>query len=149
MPVDPALAGRTFPATRPVEVSSEQIAAFREAIGEAVAVDESSTPDPEGQGAVAPPTFPGIVAFAAMQDLLADPATGLSLRRIVHGDQRFVYRRPLRTGDVVRAQLTVESVRSLGGADVLGTRTEICTVEGDPVCTAYATLVHRGEDTPA
>ena len=28
--------------------------------------------------------------------------------------------------------------------DMIGTRTEISTIEGEPVVTAYATLVHRG-----
>jgi hypothetical protein len=33
----------------------------------------------------------------------------------------------------------------MGGADILGTRSEITDADGLPVCTAYATLVHRAE----
>ena len=29
---------------------------------------------------------------------------------------------------------------------MIGTRSEITDADGEPVCTAFATLVHRGED---
>ncbi len=49
-------------------------------------------------------------------------------------------------GDELTATLTVETLRQIGGADIIGTRSEITDEEGLPVCTAFATLVHRGED---
>jgi acyl dehydratase len=49
-------------------------------------------------------------------------------------------------GDELTATLTVDSLRQLGGADIIGTRSEIADADGLPVCTAFATLVHRGED---
>ncbi|HLL08959.1 MAG TPA: MaoC family dehydratase N-terminal domain-containing protein [Nocardioidaceae bacterium] len=142
MAVDAGLAGRTFPPTPAVEVTREQIAEFRAAIG---AGDSHTVDALPGHPDTAPPTFAIVVAFAAMRDLLEDPGSGLSLPRVVHGDQRFVYERHIRVGDTLRAQLSVESVRSMGGADILGTRTEISTDQGEPVCTAYATLMHRGD----
>lgn len=131
MPVDPALVGRTFPATAPYQVTAERVAEFAAATG---AVWESGP---------APVTFPIVVAFQAMSDLLADPEVGLSLHRVVHGEQRFAYRRPVVPGDVLVATLTVDSVRSLGGADILATRSEITDADDEPVLTAHATLVHR------
>ncbi|MEP6528182.1 MAG: MaoC family dehydratase N-terminal domain-containing protein [Nocardioidaceae bacterium] len=134
MAVDAGLVGRTFPATAPYEVSRAKIDEFVAAIGD----DAPSA---------APPTFPTVVTFQAMQAFLADPGVGIELHRIVHGDQRFVHLRPLRPGDVVTTRLTVESIRAMGGADIIGTRSEIVDASGEPVCTAYATLFHRGEDT--
>jgi N-terminal half of MaoC dehydratase len=134
MAVDAGLVGRTFPATAPYEVSRAKIDEFVAAVGD----DAPSA---------APPTFPIVVTFQAMQAFMADPAVGIELHRIVHGDQRFVHLRPLRPGDVVTARLTVESIRAMGGADIIGTRSEIVDASGDLVCTAYATLFHRGEDT--
>jgi acyl dehydratase len=134
MAVDASLAGRTFPPTPPYTVSEERVVEFARATG--------STYD----GHAAPATFPIVVAFAAMTALMEDPSVGIALHRVVHGDQRFTYTRPVVVGDVLTATLTVDSLRQIGGADIIGTRSEITDAEGLPVCTAFATLVHRGED---
>jgi acyl dehydratase len=134
MAVDATLKGRTFPPTQPYAVSEERIAEFARATG--------STYD----GTAAPATFPIVVAFAAMTALMEDPSVGISLHRVVHGDQRFTYTRPIVAGDTLSATLTVDSLRQLGGADIIGTRSEITDADGLPVCTAFATLVHRGEE---
>jgi hypothetical protein len=134
MPVDASLSGRTFPPTTPYVVSREKIIEFATATG--------STYD----GGAAPATFPIVVAFAAMTGLMEDPSVGISLHRVVHGEQRFTYTRPVVAGDELSATLTVDSLRQIGGADIIGTRSEIVDRDGSPVCTAFATLVHRGED---
>jgi hypothetical protein len=134
MPVDASLSGRTFPPTPPYVVSREKIIEFATATG--------STYD----GGAAPATFPIVVAFAAMTGLMEDPSVGISLHRVVHGEQRFTYTRPVVAGDELSATLTVDSLRQIGGADIIGTRSEIVDAAGKPVCTAFATLVHRGED---
>ena len=134
MAVDPSLAGRTFPATPPYQVTGERIAEFAAATG--------STYD----GGPAPATFPIVVAFAAMTSLMEDPSVGIELHHVVHGEQRFSYTRPVVAGDELSATLSVDSLRQLGGADIIGTRSEIVDGDGSPVCTAFATLVHRGED---
>jgi MaoC dehydratase-like protein len=134
MAVDASLTGRTFPPTMPYVVSHEKIIEFASATG--------STYD----GGAAPATFPIVVAFAAMTGLMEDPSVGISLHRVVHGEQRFTYTRPVVAGDELSATLTVDSLRQIGGADIIGTRSEIVDGEGRPVCTAFATLVHRGAD---
>ena len=135
MAVDPSLAGRTFPPTEPYTVSREKILEFARATGSAYDAE------------AAPATFPIVVAFAAMTALMEDPEVGISLHRVVHGDQRFTYTRPVVAGDLLSAELTVDSLRQIGGADIIGTRSEITDAEGTHVCTAYATLVHRGEES--
>jgi N-terminal half of MaoC dehydratase len=134
MAVDASLAGRTFPPTSPYRVSAEKIAEFARATGS------------EYDGDAAPATFPIVVAFAAMSALMQDPSVGIELHRVVHGDQRFIYTRPVRAGDELTATLTVDTLRQIGGADIIGTRSEITDIDGKPVCTAFATLVHRGAD---
>jgi acyl dehydratase len=97
-------------------------------------------------GGAAPATFPIVVAFGAMTALMEDPSVGISLHRVVHGEQRFTYTRPVVAGDELTATLTVDTLRQISGADIIGTRREITDAEGLPVCTAFATLMHRGED---
>jgi acyl dehydratase len=134
MPLDPGLAGRTFDPTPPYTVSREKIAEFNAAIGAA----------PVDGGSTAPPTFPILVAFGAMTQLMTDPDVGIELHNIVHGDQRFEQTRPIRAGDELVGSITIDTLRNAAGMDMIGTRTEISTVDGEHVATAFATLVHRG-----
>jgi acyl dehydratase len=133
MAVDASLAGRTFPPTEPYTVSHEKIVEFARATGS------------EYDGHAAPATFPIVIAFGAMNALMEDPEVGIALHRVVHGEQRFSYTRPVVAGDSLTAELTVDSLRQIGGADIIGTRSEITDGDGAHVCTTFATLVHRGE----
>jgi hypothetical protein len=130
MAVSPDLAGRTFPPSEPYTVSREKIREFCVAIG-AEAGDE------------APPTFPIVVAFEAMQRLMTDPDVGIELHNVVHRDQAFEQVRPVLAGDALTATLTVESTRRAAGTDLIATRTEITDADGELVSTARATLAHR------
>lgn len=136
MAVSPDLAGRTFPRTEPYTVSREKIREFCTAIG--------ATPSD-----LAPPTFPIVVAFDAMQRLMTDPDVGIELHNVVHRDQGFEHRRPVRAGDELTATLTVESLRQAAGTDLIATRTEITDATGELVSTASATLAHRATGEPA
>jgi acyl dehydratase len=90
-----------------------------------------------------PATFPIVMAFEAMNAFLDD--VGVELHRIVHGEQRFAYERPIEVGDELTATLSVASLRQIGGNDIIGTRSEIRDAGGELVCTTTATLVHRGD----
>ena len=127
MPVDPSLVGREFPARAPLVVTAGRVSAFAAAVGQ---------PD---DGAV-PPTFPIVLAFDAMQAFL--DAEQVDLHRIIHGEQRFLYERPLRVGDELSAVLVVSGLRQIGGADIIATASEIRDASDDLVCTGKATLVH-------
>lgn len=137
MAVSPELAGQTFPPTRPYDVSSAKIREFAHAIGE------------ESDGSEAPLTFPIVVAFTAMQQLMTDPDVGIELHNVVHRDQRFEQVRPVRAGDTLTATLSVDTVRQAAGTDLIGTSTEIRDAYQDLVCTAFATLAHRASEATA
>jgi acyl dehydratase len=147
MPVDPSFAGRSYPDAASYEVGREKIREFADAVGDpnpayrdAAAAQALGHPD-----VVAPPTFPIVVAFGLLNQLFADPSSGLALHRVVHADQKFAYTRPIRPGDRLVATLTVERVRQVAGTDMVSTRTDITTDDGEAVCTALATVVHRDE----
>jgi acyl dehydratase len=148
MPVDPALAGRTFPPTAPYEVGREKIREFADAIGDpnpiyrdAEAAKRLGHPD-----VIAPPTFPIVVSMEVSERVWSDPALGIDYSRVVHGDQRFVHTRPIVPGDRLVARLTIESVQSRAGHDFVSTRADLATEIGEPVVTAYSTIVVRGPE---
>lgn len=132
MSLDQSLVGRTFPPTAPHSITEASVAAFAAATGGAA---------PDGS---VPPTYPIILAFDAMQAFL--DAEQVELQRIVHGEQRFAYARPLAPGDTLVATLTVASLRQISGNDIIGTSSTFTDQDGAVVCTASATLVHRGPD---
>lgn len=129
MPVDQSLVGRQFPPTRPYAVSEEGLREFAAATGGEYA----------GR---APATYPIVLAFDAMNAFLE--SEGVELARIVHGEQKFAYERPIVAGDVLTATLTVSGLRQIAGNDIINTSSEITDDAGSLVCTASATLVHRG-----
>jgi hypothetical protein len=132
MAVDASLAGRTFPPTEPYDVTGQAVADFAAATG-----------TPYSEGGPAPATFPIVVAFGAMQELMGDPEVGIELHHVVHGQQSFVHERPVRAGDLLRAELSVTGLRHIGGADIITTSSAITDDTGELVCTADATLVHK------
>jgi hypothetical protein len=132
MPVDQSLVGRSFPPTAAYEVTEDRLRDFAAAVG--LAYD----------GGPAPPTFPIVLAFDAMNAFLE--AEAIDLFRIVHGEQRFAYERPVVAGDVLTATLTVASLRQIAGNDIIGTTSEVTDASGALVCSTSATLVHRGAD---
>ena len=82
----------------------------------------------------------------ASERLWGDPELGIDYSRVVHGDQRFVYSRPIVPGDRLVAVLSIESVQSRGGHDIVGTRADIRTETGEPVVIASSTIVVRGQE---
>jgi hypothetical protein len=132
MTVDASLAGRTFPPTSTYDVTAQAVRDFATATG-----------TPYAEGDPAPATFPIVVAFAAMQALMADPEVGIELHHVVHGQQRFVYERPVAVGDRLTATLTVSGLRQIAGTDIITTTSAITDDAGALVCTAEATLAHK------
>jgi acyl dehydratase len=136
--------GRTFPPSEPYEVSRVKIREFADAIGDANPLyrDRDAAIAAGYDDVIAPPTFPIVITLGVAP--LADPELGMNYAMVVHGEQRFEYRRPLRAGDVVVTESTVTGIRSIGRNERLDIRTEVRTTDGEHVCTAYNGLVERG-----
>jgi acyl dehydratase len=146
MALDRGLVGRSYPPSPVYEVGRAKIAEFAAAVGD----DDPRYRDPEAARAaghpdvVAPPTFAIVVTLDAAGVVLADPDVGLDFSRVVHGEQRFTHHRPIRAGDRLVATTSIENVRSVAGNDLLTTRVDVATEDGEPVCTATSMLVARG-----
>ena len=145
MPLDQAFVGRTYPPTAPYEVGREKIREFAEAVGDRhpAYLDPQAAKDLGYPEVITPPTFPIVISMPAADQVVYDPALGLDWSRVVHGDQRFVYERPMRAGDRIVCVVTVAAIRSMGGNDMITLITELRTEEGELVCTAHALLVAR------
>jgi acyl dehydratase len=147
MPLDPSFVGRTYPPTAPYQVGREKIREFARAIG----ADDPAHHDPSAArergypDVVAPPTFPIVVSMSSGQLIVDDPELGIDYSRVLHGDQRFSYTRPVVAGDELVCVSSVEEIVSRGGHDFLTTRTQVATTAGEPVVTVWSKIVVRGE----
>jgi acyl dehydratase len=114
--VNPELVGRIFSPTEPYQVGREKVREFARAVfaTSPLSLDVAAAQAAGYADLVAPPTFAVVVQEHTLAQLLAEPDAGIDFSRVVHGDQRFSFSRPIVAGDVLTATLTVASVKSLG-----------------------------------
>ncbi|MEU2795118.1 MULTISPECIES: MaoC family dehydratase N-terminal domain-containing protein [unclassified Streptomyces] len=148
MALDQSFVGRTYPPTPAYEVGREKIREFAEAVGDA----NPAYVDPEAARAlghadvIAPPTFVFSITYRAAGVVVQDPQLGLDYSRVVHGDQKFRYVRPVRAGDRLTVTSTIEGIKSLAGNDVLDIRGDVHDEAGELVVTAVTKLVARAAE---
>jgi acyl dehydratase len=146
MALDPGLVGRSYPPSAVYEVGREKIAEFATALGD----PDPAYRDPAAARAaghpdvIAPPTFAIVLSLGAGHVVVADPDVGIDYSRVVHGEQRFTHHRPIRAGDRLVATATIDVVKTVAGNDMITTRVDLATEDGEPVCTTRSMLVARG-----
>ncbi|MFF3321298.1 MaoC family dehydratase N-terminal domain-containing protein [Streptomyces sp. NPDC002889] len=145
MALDQSFVGRTYPPTEPYEVGREKIREFAEAVGDAnpAYTDPDVAKELGHCDVIAPPTFAFAITFKAAEQVIQDPQLGLDYDRVVHGDQKFAYARPLRAGDRLTVTSIIEAIKSLAGNDIVDIRGEVHDEAGELVVTAWTKLVAR------
>ncbi len=146
--VNPNVQGKTYPATEPYLVGREKVREFAHAVkaSSAINFDLFAAQAAGYKDLVAPPTFAVVIQERSLATVLADDEAGIDFSRVVHGDQRFVHNRPIVAGDELTSELTVASVKSLGGHSMVTFETKIFDAAKALVCTAISTLVVRGAE---
>ena len=146
MPINRDFIGRSFPPGQPYEVSREKIREFADAIGDQNPIyrDTEAAKALGHPDVIAPPTFPIVLSLRAGAGIISDPSLGLDYSRVVHGEQRFTYSRPVRVGDALVATPTIIDIRDAGSNELMTIRHDIKTAEGEQVCEAINTIVSRG-----
>ena len=149
--VNVEIQGKVYAPTAPYLVGRETVREFARAVLSEAALHH----DPEAARAagysdvVAPPTFAIVVQDATLQQLLSDEEAAVDFSRVVHGDQRFTYSRPIVAGDELTGVMTVTSVKQLGGNSMVTSSTEVSDATGAHVVTAISTLVVRAAEGDA
>ena len=144
--MNPELQGRQFPPTESYLVGREKVREFASAVlsTNPLNYDPDAAREAGYEDVVAPPTFAVVVQERTRAQLLAAPDAGIDFSRVVHGDQRFSYTRPIVAGDELTARLTVSSVKTLGPHSMVTAESAITDASGAHVVTAISTLVVRG-----
>ncbi|MET9220662.1 MaoC family dehydratase N-terminal domain-containing protein [Streptomyces sp. NPDC003300] len=151
MALDQSFVGRSYPPTAAYEVGREKIREFAEAVGDTnpAYMDADAAKALGHRDVIAPPTFAFSITFKAAGQVVQDPELGLDYSRVVHGDQKFAYTRPVMAGDRLSVTSTIEAIKSLAGNDIIDIRGEVHDESGEHVVTAWTKLVARAaEDDP-
>jgi acyl dehydratase len=133
-----AFLNRSYPSLETFKVDQEKINAFSDAIGD--------NNDYVKQG-YASPTFLISIQMGAMEAALFDPELGLDYSKVVHGEQSFEYKKPVKAGDELSFTSTIEDIKSKVGNDFITIRSDVKDAAGNEVATLKATLIARGTDS--
>ena len=82
-----------------------------------------------------------VVQDLTLQQLLAEPDSGIVLQNVLHAEQRFSYTRPIVAGDELTGKLSVTGIRTLGGNAMVTSESAITDASGAHVVTATSILV--------
>jgi hypothetical protein len=134
MPISTELIGRQFPGAT-FQITSEQVEIFAAAV--------QSDPCKLEHDHVVPVTFPITALMGQMESALRE--AGINWTRVVHGDQKFTYAKPLRIGAALNGTTAIESVKSIAGNEIVGVRSEFKDASGEVVVSCWSTIVERGE----
>jgi acyl dehydratase len=146
MPLNKAFEGREFPTSPPYEVTADSIREFADAIGDPNPLyrDEAAAKEAGYDAIIAPPTYLTKLNFVYGPQMMLDPDLGLNYAMVVHGEQEYRYRRPVKAGDNLIAKPKISQIAVKGRHELLVTEAAIETTDGEQVAVAISTIISRG-----
>jgi acyl dehydratase len=146
VPLNRGFEGKEYPPSEPFEVTAESIAEFADAIGDPSPVyrDAKAARDAGHDAVIAPPTYLTKLNFMYSPQMIVDPELGLNYAMVVHGEQEYIYDRPVKAGDVLVGKLRIVSIAAKGSNEFMVTEAAIETSQGERVALARSTIVSRG-----
>ncbi|WP_026917364.1 fused (3R)-hydroxyacyl-ACP dehydratase subunits HadA/HadB [Gordonia shandongensis] len=92
---------------------------------------------------IAAPTFVSVLGLIAQRRLFEDVITGYDMWQIMQTDQRLEFHQPIRLGDRLVCDVSLESFRQSMGADLLVSKNIIWNQYDEPVMTTHTSVVAR------
>ena len=131
---DPRFVGRTYE-TAPFTVTQDSIRDYMEATGDLR----------QESGGVAPPTYAAVYAYDAFGQLFKDQELALNVARLVHGEQRFRFHRPVHAGDRIITRGRITGISQRGGTEFVTFELSAVDAQDREVCGATALFIIRSE----
>jgi acyl dehydratase len=145
--LDAANIGKSFVSDQTYLVGREKVREFARAVGETSPLchDVAAARAAGYADVVASTTFPIAITLEIVGDFVTDPAVGLDWSRVVHGDQRFAYSRPVVAGDELTVTTVIEDIKAIAGNDMITVRSDLNDATGAQVAQVWTSLVARGD----
>lgn len=131
-------------------VGREQIRQYAAAVkdGHPATHDEDAAAQLGHDALIAPLTFASIFAVMIQRHFFQHVDVGMETMQIVQVDQKFLYHRPIKAGDVLHGTMYIHSVDERFGADIVVTRNVCTNQHGEVVLEAFTTLMgHEGDNS--
>jgi len=96
-------------------------------------------------GLLAPPMFGVVYQLPALMAPLFDPDLNVNMGKLVHGEERMRYLKPVRPGDTITTQGKVAGIEEKSSGEVLTITLESRDQDGTPVCESTAVMFIRGK----
>jgi len=140
-----ALKGKTYQEVS-FTVDRDRVLQFCDAIGEDNPIfrDPAAAKEAGYDEQLAPPTFPTVMQIMTSGQVVMDEELGLNYMMVVHAEQEYEYRRPLKVGDELRAVPRIADAYARGSNEFLVIEAEIKDRLGETVVVARSTLLSRG-----
>ncbi|HEY9289526.1 MAG TPA: MaoC family dehydratase N-terminal domain-containing protein [Candidatus Dormibacteraeota bacterium] len=129
---DPRWVGRSYE-TAPFEVTEKSIRDYMAAVGDTR----------DGADLVAPPTYAMVYGFDAYWQLWTDQEVALDTAHLVHGEQRFVFHRPVKPGDRLRTTGRITGINPRGDLELVNFELASRDERDQPVSEATALFIIR------
>ena len=113
---------------------------------DAACFDEGAAADLGHDALLAPLTFISVFGYRAQSAFFASANIGITDAQIVQVDQVLKFLAPIKAGDKLYCDVSVDSVRQAHGTDIIVTKNIITNDKGEFVTESYTTLAGRAED---
>ncbi|MCA1841089.1 MAG: MaoC/PaaZ C-terminal domain-containing protein [Actinomycetota bacterium] len=135
------LAGKVYP-TATYEVTAEAIAKYADATNE-------DNPKFRGPDAVAPPAFPIVPTGLVMVNAFFDEELGANIALLVHGEEDHLLHAPIRAGDSLTVEGTLESVEQKATGETFTVSTKLTNQSGVLAAEVRSLMFIRGTSSGA
>jgi acyl dehydratase len=145
MPLNHDLKGKEYKEVEFV-IDRDHVARFADAIGEEAPIfrDAQAAKELGYDGQLAPPTFVTAMQIMTSGQVVLDQELGLNYSLVVHGEQEYEWRRPVKVGDKLRATPRIADIYARGPNEFLVIEADIKDGSGETVVIARSTLLSRG-----
>ena len=98
---------------------------------------------------VAPLTFLAVAGRRVQLDVFTKFDIPINLARVLHRDQKFVFHRPIKTGDRLYFDTYLDSVIESHGTVIAEIRSEVTDADGEPIITSIVTMLGESSNPDA
>ncbi|MFT4044222.1 MAG: fused (3R)-hydroxyacyl-ACP dehydratase subunits HadA/HadB [Gordonia sp. (in: high G+C Gram-positive bacteria)] len=142
------MVGFTYTVDDYYEVGREEVRKHAFAIQSAHPIhwDEAAAQALGHSGLIAAPTYVSVLGIIAQRKLFEDIVTGYDLWQVMQTDQRLIYHQPMKVGDRLICDVSLESFRHVTSPEVIDlmvTKNVIYNQHDEPVMTTFTSLAAR------